>query len=135
MRALLVLLVLAGGAAAAVHVYLIPLNVLLVWRQPMRVSVATDPSGATLRLDGAPIGSTSPTAVSLPRDRADHLLEASKLGYEPARETIRSDRSVALAVRIHLEPAPAAAAPAPAPTPNGGASTHGTSSPRAPGAP
>jgi serine/threonine-protein kinase len=102
-RRLFTLLVLAAGGAAAVHFLFVPLDVLVTWRNPARVSIATDPSGATLRLDGATLDSTSPTAISVQRDRADHVLEAARAGYLPAHQTIRFDRSVVLSFRLELQ--------------------------------
>jgi hypothetical protein len=83
------LLVLLVAAAAAVHMWLIPLDVLIAWREPAGLSIATDPSGAKLRLDGVPLASTSPITVSVFRDRNDHTLEATVPGYQVARETSR----------------------------------------------
>jgi hypothetical protein len=127
-----VLLVLLGGGAAAVHFYVVPLEVLAAWRQPARVSISTDPSGASLRLDGAPVDGTSPTAISVPRDRRDHTIEATKPGYRPARSTVRYDRSVGIAVRVRLEPDPSTAPPA---SNAGTRSRTGTGSSRPPAAP
>ncbi len=53
---LFVLLLLLGGAAFAVDRYLVPLDVLVTWRSPARLAISTDPAGATLRLDGMPVG-------------------------------------------------------------------------------
>jgi hypothetical protein len=122
LKRLLAVLVLVAGAAAAVHFYLVPLEVLVVWRQPARVSLTTDPSGASLRLDGALVD-TSPTSVSVTRDRLDHTVEATKPGYRPARATVRFDRSVGITVRVHLEPEPSVAPP-----PGAGASSRGGAS-------
>jgi hypothetical protein len=132
LRWLVVLLVLLGGGAAAVHFYVVPLEVLAAWRQPARVSITTDPSGASLRLDGAPVDGTSPTAVSVIRDRLDHTVEATKPGYRPARSTVRYDRSVGVAVRVRLEPEPSAAPPASGAQ---GPARVGAGSSRAPSAP
>jgi hypothetical protein len=112
----LTLLVLAGGAAAAVHFLFVPLDVLVTWRNPAHVSIATEPSGSLLRLDGTTLDSTSPTAISVRRDRADHVLEATRIGYLPARQTIRFDRSVVLSFRLELQK-DASFVPAPPPRP------------------
>ena len=120
LRRLFVVLLLAAGAAAVVHFYVVPLDVVVVWREPARLSIATDPSGANLRLDGAPLGSTSPTAVTVPRDRLDHFVDASKPGYRPAHQLVRYYRSVGVAIVVRLEKDPSAAPPA-APPPAGAA--------------
>jgi serine/threonine-protein kinase len=106
--------VLLGGAAAGVHFYLIPLEVLAAWREPASLSIATDPNGATLRLDGAPVSGTTPATVRVQRDRAEHLIEATHPGYLPARQTVRYDKSLGLAFVLHLEKDPAVPPPAPA---------------------
>ncbi|HLK91710.1 MAG TPA: protein kinase [Polyangia bacterium] len=120
-RALLFLLIVLAGGGAAVHHWLVPLDVLLVWRDPAGLSIATDPSGATLRLDGATLPGTSPTTVTVHRDLLEHVVEASLSGYRPARATVRYDKSVALSFLMPLQAAPAppppAAVPAPPPAP------------------
>jgi serine/threonine-protein kinase len=117
---LLLLVVLAAGGAA-VHHWLVPLDVVLVWRDPAGLSIATDPSGATLRLDGATLAGTSPTTVTVHRDLLEHVVEASLPGYRPARAVVRYDKTVALSFLMPLQAAPAppppVAAPAPLPAP------------------
>jgi hypothetical protein len=115
-RGVLVMLVLvAGGGAAAVHYFVMPLDVLLVWRNPARLSIATEPEGASVRLDGVALGSPSPTIVSVRRDLADHVIEATLPGYHPARAIARYERSVSLSALLRLKQDPVALVPAPSP--------------------
>jgi eukaryotic-like serine/threonine-protein kinase len=107
------LLVILGGGAAAVHHWIVPLDVLLVWRNPAGLSLATDPSGATLRLDGVTLPGASPTTVTVRRDLLEHVVEATLPGYRPARATVRYDKTVALSFVMPLE-----AVPAPPPSAN-----------------
>ncbi len=81
-----------------------PLDVLVAWSKPARLFIATEPSGATLRLDGKPLDETSPAAIEVPRDRREHTVEAAKGGFQPARQTVRYDRAVRLTVHLALEP-------------------------------
>jgi eukaryotic-like serine/threonine-protein kinase len=113
-RGLLVLtaLVVAGGAAA-VHYFVVPLDVLLVWRKPARLWIATEPDGASLRLDGVALAGSSPTAVSVKRDLVDHVIEATLAGYHPGRAIARFDKSLGLSLLLPLERDPAAAATMP----------------------
>jgi len=118
---MVIVLLLAAGAVG-VHVLWTPLDVLITWGQPTGLSIATDPSGAKLRLDGVPLVSTAPITVSVTRDRADHVLEATYPGYQVARETIRYDKSATLSYVLRLQrdpnaPPPAAAPAAPDPVP------------------
>jgi len=106
---LFTMLLLVVGAAAAVHFYFVPLDVLITWREPAGLAIATDPRGAKLRLDGADLPGTAPLTISVRRDRADHIVEASLPGYRDARSIIRYDQSVALSAQLRLESAPAPA--------------------------
>jgi hypothetical protein len=99
---------------------LIPLDVLVTWREPARLSITSDPTGATVRLDGLPLTRPAPVTVPVRRDRAEHVIDADIPGYRPARETVRYDRSVGLAFMLRLEKDPAAAPPNPD-TKDGGA--------------
>jgi hypothetical protein len=111
--------------AGLVHLAVVPLDVLLVWRKPASLAIATDPAGAAVTLDGTSLGSPAPTTTTVRRDRDAHVLEASAPGYRPVRQTVRYDRSVSLSFTLRLEKAAptlepvatpkAAAAPAPAP--------------------
>ncbi|MES1210626.1 MAG: PEGA domain-containing protein, partial [Pseudomonadota bacterium] len=120
---LFVLVLLVGGAAFAVDRYLVPLEVLVTWPSPARLAISTDPPGATLRLDGLPVGASSPVVVSVHRDLIEHVLEASHPGFKPARANLRYDKTVSLAARLVLEaappppPPPRAAVVVPAPPP------------------
>jgi hypothetical protein len=63
--------------------------------------------------------------VSVWRDRAQHVVEASIPGFETTRDYVRYDRSVALSVEMYLPkdkpvtppPPPAGSAPSPDPAP------------------
>jgi hypothetical protein len=118
---LFVLALLLAGAAAGVHYYLIPLDVLVTWREPVALSIATDPNGATLLVDGVPVARPAPVTVSVRRDRAEHVIDAKAPGYRPARETVRYDRSVGLAFLLRLEKDPAATPPPQPQAPDGSA--------------
>jgi hypothetical protein len=126
--------VVLGAAAAGVHFFVMPLDVLVAWSKPARLFIATEPSGATLRLDGKPLDETSPAAIEVPRDRREHVVEANKAGFFPARQTLRYDRAVRLTVRLALEPSTTVPVPAIA-RPNRGDSTSrgGRHSPTSPG--
>jgi len=115
-KVLLPLVVLLGVAAAAVHLFVVPLDVLATWRSPARLSITTQPTGATLKLDGVPLAGTAPMTVSVWRDRAPHVVEASIPGFETTRDNVRYDRSVALSVQMYL-PKDKAATPPPPPAP------------------
>jgi serine/threonine protein kinase len=106
--ALLFLLLVVAGGAAAVHHWVVPLDVLLVWRNPAGLSIATDPNGASLRLDGVTLPGSSPTTVLIRRDLLDHVIEATLPGYHPARAIVRYDKTLALSFVMPLEAAPAA---------------------------
>ena len=114
---LFVLLLLLGGAAFAVDRYLVPLDVLVTWRSPARLAISTDPPGATLRLDGMPLGAPSPLVVEVRRDLIDHVLEASRPGFKPARTSLRYDKTVSLKARLVLDAAPPPPAPPPSAAP------------------
>jgi serine/threonine protein kinase len=113
-----VVLLLLAAAGAGVHLWVIPLDVLITWNQPTGLAIKTDPVGATVRLDGAPLASTAPMTVSVYRDRNEHVLEASRAGYRTSRQKIRYDKAASLSATIFLERDPnaePAAAPAAAP--------------------
>ena len=63
----IVLLLVAAGVG--VHLWLIPLDVLIAWRQPTGLSISTEPPGAKLRVDGVPLAASAPTTVTVWRDR------------------------------------------------------------------
>jgi len=109
-------LVMLGAGVAAVHRFVVPLDVLVTWPKPARLAISTDPPGAKLRLDGVPLGATSPTVVQVRRDLIDHVLEATHEGFRPAQATLRYDKTVRLSAMLVLQPVPApraAAAPRP----------------------
>jgi eukaryotic-like serine/threonine-protein kinase len=113
-RAIFVLLILmAGGGVAAVHYFVVPVDVLVAWRKPARLAIATEPDGASLRLDGVTLSAPSPTIVSVKRDLADHVIEATLPGYRPARAIARYEKSLGLSFLLRLQKDPTAVAPAP----------------------
>jgi serine/threonine protein kinase len=129
--ALVLVLVAIAGAGAAVHRFLVPLDVLLAWRTPGRLAIATEPEGASLRLDGIALGAASPTVVPVRRDLMEHVIEATHPGFKPARAIVRYDKSMMLSSRLVLQrdplvappaamraPAPRAPAPPPPPPPS-----------------
>jgi serine/threonine-protein kinase len=110
---LAVLLLVAG----AVHLVVVPLEVLVVWRKPATISIASEPPGAAVTLDGASIGAPTPTQTTIRRDRFDHVLEVSAPGYRPGRQTIRYDGAVALSFNVRLERQAPILEPLPTPKP------------------
>jgi hypothetical protein len=92
------LLLVAGG----VHFFVVPLDVLVVWRRPATFAIASEPAGAVAKLDGVTVGVT-PALASVRRDRADHVLQLSAPGYREARLTVRFDASVTLSARARLD--------------------------------
>jgi hypothetical protein len=103
--ALLFLILIVAAGAAAVHHWVVPLDVLLVWRNPAGLSIATDPNGASLRLDGVTLPGSSPTTVLIRRDLLDHVIEATLPGYHPARAIVRYDKTLALSFVMPLQAA------------------------------
>ena len=108
---LMLLVLMAAGGVAAVHYFVVPLDVLLAWRNPARLSIATEPEGASLRLNGVALAAPSPTIVSVKRDLADHILEATLPGYHQARAIARYDRSLSLSFLLRLQKDPTAVVP------------------------
>jgi serine/threonine protein kinase len=98
--ALAAMLLLAVGA---VHLAVVPLDVLIVWRQPTTLAVASEPTGASVKVDGVALPGLSPTKAAIRRDRFDHVLQLSKPGYKPARQIVRYDESVTLSVMVRLD--------------------------------
>ncbi|HEY4188128.1 MAG TPA: serine/threonine-protein kinase [Polyangia bacterium] len=107
------LLVVIAAAAAVVHVKVMPLGLLAVWTKPAALQVSSEPAGADITLDGRPVLGQTPTRVQVKRDRAEHVVEASKTGFKPARQTIRFDRTTDLSASLTLEALP----PPPPPPP------------------
>jgi hypothetical protein len=104
--AFMVVVLLLAAAGVVVHIKYIPLDVLISWRQPTGLSIATEPPGATLRLDGVPLAASAPATVTVWRDTNEHVIEATRPGYQVARETIRYDKSTSLSFLLRLQPAP-----------------------------
>jgi hypothetical protein len=127
---LLVLLALLGGGLAAVHRFLIPVDVLAVWLKPAWIAIATEPEGATLRLDGVALHATSPTALSVKRDLADHVIEATLAGYRPARTVARYEKSVGPSFMLRLEKDPTFVEPNVPTTPGAPAGSSGPAAKR-----
>ncbi len=98
-----VLVLLLAAAGVGVHLWVIPLDVLITWGQPTGLAIATDPAGAALRLDGVPLATSAPMTVSVWRDRGEHVVEATHPGYQTARQTIRYDKAASLSVRLNLQ--------------------------------
>ena len=99
----MVLVLLLAAAGVGVHLWVIPLDVLITWRQPTGLAITTDPTGAALRLDGIPLATSAPMTVSVWRDRSDHVVEATHPGYQTVRQTIRYDKAASLSVKLHLQ--------------------------------
>jgi PEGA domain-containing protein len=55
---------------------------------PQKIKVASNPSGATVIVDGRPCGNT-PTIVSLDR-KVEHRIQLEKVGYMPAESDLKS---------------------------------------------
>lgn len=92
-KILLVLVVLVAGAAAYVHLKVMPLDLLLVWNKPASLQVASEPSGAEVTLDGRALAGSTPTHVQVKRDRADHVIEVTKTNFVSGRREVRFDRT------------------------------------------
>jgi hypothetical protein len=98
-----VILLLLAVAGVVVHRWVVPLDVLIAWREPTGLAITTEPAGAALRLDGAPLAATAPLTVSVTRDRVEHVVEATLPGYKPARARTRFDKAASLSVTLRLE--------------------------------
>ena len=112
---LLVLVLLAGGAAAAVHTQVMPLPVALAWLKPGHLEVKSDPSGASVKLDGREQSGPTPITIDVKRDRKEHVLEVAREGYKPASRMVRFDRTVPLLALFDLEALPPPPPPPPPP--------------------
>jgi serine/threonine protein kinase len=99
-----------GAVAAAVHRMVVPLDVLAVWREPARLSVRSEPSGAEVWLDGRRLSARTPTHTDVERDRIAHVIEVRHPGHATETTTMRFDRTVKLEVAVKLAPAAAPAA-------------------------
>jgi hypothetical protein len=91
------------AVAFIVHVGVIPLEVLVAWKKPAQLYVASEPEGGIAKLDGVRLIDLTPSKIPVTRDRVDHLIEVEYPGYRSARETVRFDRSVALSFMLTLE--------------------------------
>ncbi len=89
--------------ALIVHVAVIPLEVLVSWKKPAQLYVASEPEGGVAKLDGVRLLDPTPTKIPVARDRQDHLIEIEYPGYRSVRESVRFDRSVALSFMFSLE--------------------------------
>jgi serine/threonine-protein kinase len=105
------------AAATAVHLAIVPLDVLYRWGAPAVLYVASEPEGAVVKLDGVSLPDVTPTRVPVKRDRFAHVLEVGRPGFHSAHELVRYDRSVTLSEVLTLQPdesAPSARGSAPA---------------------
>lgn len=110
-----VIVLLLAAAGVGVHLWVVPLDVLITWREPTGLAIKTDPPGATVRVDGVAAPSSAPTTVSVFRDRNEHVIEASRAGYETARLSVRYDKAASLSFTLPMKPDPNAPPPAAAP--------------------
>jgi hypothetical protein len=101
---LLILMLLAGAGIAAVHVFFVPLDVVLVWTRPARLFVSSTPEGAQVRLDGRVLDDLTPVDLSVSRDLSDHNLEVSKEGFHKTERRIRFDDRAVLVENVPLQP-------------------------------
>jgi hypothetical protein len=106
-----VILLLLAAAGVGVHLWVIPLDVLITWREPTGLAIRTDPPGASVRVDGVPMPSTAPTTVSVWRERKEHVIEASRPGYQTARLSVRYDKAASLAFTLPMKVDPNASPP------------------------
>jgi eukaryotic-like serine/threonine-protein kinase len=89
--------------AFIVHVGVVPLEVLVAWKKPAQLYLASEPEGGIAKLDGIRLIDPTPSKIPVTRDRVDHVIEIEYPGYRPAREIVRFDRSVALSFMLTLE--------------------------------
>jgi hypothetical protein len=89
--------------AFIIHIGVVPLEVLVSWKKPAQLYVASEPEGGIAKLDGVRLIDLTPSKIPVKRDRLDHVIEVEYPGYLPARETVRFDRSVALSFMLTLE--------------------------------
>jgi hypothetical protein len=88
--------------AGVVHFAFVPLDVLVVWREPAVLTITSEPAGAVAKLDGTTVGAT-PAQATVRRDRVDHVLQLGAPGYREARQLLRYDAAVTLAARVRLD--------------------------------
>ena len=122
----IVLLLVAAGVG--VHLWFIPLDVLITWRQPTGLSITTEPPGAKLRVDGVPLATRrrprSPSGAIARITSSRRRWWAIRL----ARETIRYDKSATLSYVVRLLKDPNYIPPPPPPA--GGPAAPSTGPPR-----
>ena len=113
----IVLMLGLAATAAAVHFVVAPLPVLVVWAQPARLHIASDPAGAEVLIDGRRLSALTPTYTDVQRDRQAHALELRRQGFHTHRREIRYDKQVELSVAATLvaQPPPPPAPPPPPP--------------------
>ena len=102
----LLLLLATAGAVVYTHQQVVPLQVLMVWFQPARLDIRTQPSGAQVFLDGRRLSAQTPTYTEIRRNRADHVLELRRDGFRTEQIPLRYDRTVELLIDVKLAPAP-----------------------------
>ena len=59
-------------AAWVVHTRVVPLEVLFTWPRPASLYVASEPEGASVKLDGVPLPYPTPAKAEVRRDRAEY---------------------------------------------------------------
>ena len=105
LRRLRVFAILGGALAAAVavvHFALVPLDVLTVWRQPARLEVESNPSGAEVFIDGRLLSARTPTFIDVIRDTNPHIIELRLEGFRSERQRIYYSKTVELDVSMRL---------------------------------
>jgi hypothetical protein len=95
-------------AASAIHLLVLPLDVLFTWNRPAGLFIASEPEGASIKVDGVALADPAPTRISVRRDRLEHTIEVASPGYRAAREIVRYDQSVVLSFVLRLQKAAAA---------------------------
>lgn len=89
-------------AAAGLHFFVMPLDVLLVWQKPAWLWIESEPAGARAVYDGRALLEPTPTRVQVRRDRSEHVIELSAAGHGPVRQVVRLDRSYFLGASVQL---------------------------------
>ena len=102
----LVFLVILAGAGAVVHFKVMPLEILAVWVRPAKLSIVSEPGGATVTLDGRAVSGLTPIQLEVKRDRQDHVVEFTRAGFLPDRAQVRFDRTIPLDVSVALKAEP-----------------------------
>ena len=102
-------------SATIVHLAVVPLNVLAVWRQPARLQVDSLPAGAEVFIDGRRLSARTPTFTDVVRDTGLHTVEVRLEGYRTEKHGVSYSKSLRLAVSVRLAPSGAPAAETAAP--------------------